>query len=124
MNTAKRPMYEWQDLPWKKIERVVFKLQKRIYRASQGGDTKAVHNLQRLLVNSWSARCLAVRRVTQDNRGKNTAGVDGVKWMRRAVRIPVKTITSSGDGDHPDRSMAIAWSGPPGGDQAAGRRWR
>jgi RNA-directed DNA polymerase len=87
MNTAKRPMYEWQDLPWKKIERVVFKLQKRIYRASQGGDTKAVHNLQRLLVNSWSARCLAVRRVTQDNRGKNTAGVDGVKSLTPPERL-------------------------------------
>jgi hypothetical protein len=36
MNTATRPMYKWQDLPWKKIERVVFKLQKRIYQASQG----------------------------------------------------------------------------------------
>lgn len=87
MNTAKRPMYEWQDLPWKKIERAVFKLQKRIYRASQGGDTKAVHNLQRLLVNSWSARCLAVRRVTQDNRGKNTAGVDGVKSLTPPERL-------------------------------------
>jgi hypothetical protein len=30
-------MYEWQDLPWKKIERNVFKLQKRIYQASQRG---------------------------------------------------------------------------------------
>jgi hypothetical protein len=27
-------MYEWKTLPWKKIERQVFKLQKRIYQAS------------------------------------------------------------------------------------------
>ena len=37
MNTAQRPMYKWQDLPWKKFERTVFKLQKRIYQASQRG---------------------------------------------------------------------------------------
>jgi RNA-directed DNA polymerase len=87
MNTATRPMYEWQDVSWKKIERNVFKLQKRIYQASQRGDTKAVHELQRLLISSWSARCLAVRRVTQDNRGKNTAGVDGVKSLTPSERL-------------------------------------
>lgn len=32
MNTA-LPMYEWKDLPWRKIQRDVFKLQKRIYQA-------------------------------------------------------------------------------------------
>ena len=81
MNTAAKPMYKWNELPWKEIERTVFKLQKRIYRASQQGDTKTVHKLQKLLMKSWSAKCLAVRRVTQDNQGKKTAGVDGVKSL-------------------------------------------
>jgi RNA-directed DNA polymerase len=79
-------MYKWQDLPWRKIERQVFKLQKRIYQASRRGDTKAVHKLQRLLLSSWSAKCLAVRRVTQDNRGKKTAGIDGVKSLTPSQR--------------------------------------
>src|SRR5436305_6323198 len=61
MNTESKPMYGWNDLPWKQFERQVFKLQKRIYRASQRGDMKTVHKLQRLLMNSWSAKCLAVR---------------------------------------------------------------
>jgi RNA-directed DNA polymerase len=87
MNTAQRPMYKWQDLPWRKIERQVFKLQKRIYQASRRGDTKAVHKLQRLLLRSWSAKCLAVRRVTQDNRGKKTAGIDGVKSLTPSQRM-------------------------------------
>ena len=96
MNTAMRPMYEWQELPWRKIERAVFKLQKRIYQASQRGDTKAVHKLQRLLISSWSARCLAVRRVTQDNRGKNTAGIDGVKALTPPERLQLaQTLTLS-----------------------------
>jgi RNA-directed DNA polymerase len=78
MNTASWPMYEWNTIPWAKAERAVFKLQKRIYQASQRGETQTVHELQRLLMKSWWACLLAVRRVTQDNAGKKTAGVDGV----------------------------------------------
>ncbi len=92
MDTAK-PMYEWKDLPWRDIEWRVFKLQKRIYRASQRGDVRTVHRLQRLLVKSWSARCLATRRVTQDNRGKKIAGVDGVKALAPPQRLQLaKTL--------------------------------
>src|SRR5215213_10454663 len=87
MSTAATPMYEWNALPWKRFERQVFKLQQRIYRASRRGDRKAVHQLQRLLMTSWAARCLAVRKVTQDNRGKRTAGVDGVKSLSPSRRL-------------------------------------
>src|SRR5262245_26555027 len=87
MNTACDPMYAWQDLPWRKIERRVFKLQHRIYQASRRGDIKLVHNLQRLLLKSWYAKLLATRRVTQDNRGKRTAGVDGVKALTPPQRL-------------------------------------
>jgi RNA-directed DNA polymerase len=79
MNTEHPPMYEWKTLPWSMIERQVFKLQKRIYQASRRGNQELVHKLQRLLIRSWSAKCLAVRRVTQENQGKKTAGVDGIK---------------------------------------------
>src|SRR5438067_13828118 len=87
MNTVPQPMYEWNTLPWRTIERTVFKLQKRIYQASQRGNTDLVHKLQRLLIHSWSAKCLAVRRVTQDNQGKKTAGVDGVKSLSPQQRM-------------------------------------
>lgn len=86
MNEVK-PTYEWSTIPWKEIERDVFKLQKRIYRASSRGDVKLVHKLQRLLIKSWKAKVLAVRRVTQDNQGKKTAGVDGVKSLTPKQRL-------------------------------------
>src|SRR5437016_2336881 len=92
MNTESKPMYGWNDLPWKQFERQVFKLQKRIYRASQRGDMKTVHKLQRLLMNSWSAKCLAVRRVTQDNQGKKTAGIDGMKSLSPTHRLALVSI--------------------------------
>ncbi|GET39655.1 reverse transcriptase N-terminal domain-containing protein [Microseira wollei] len=78
---------EWKDIPWRKIERVVFKLQKRIDQASQRGDVRAVRRLQKTLIKSWSAKVLAVERVTQDNQGKKTAGVDGMKSLTPKQRI-------------------------------------
>src|SRR5436190_16629624 len=87
MSTPATGVQEWRDIPWPKVERHVHKLQKRIYRASRRGDVRTVHRLQRLLMSSWAAKCLAVRRVTQDNRGKKTAGVDGVKALAPAERL-------------------------------------
>jgi len=78
MNTASKPMYDWGTIPWTKVQREVFKLQKRIYRASLRGDKRTMRKLQRLLIKSWYGRLLAVRRVTQDNRGRKTPGIDGV----------------------------------------------
>jgi RNA-directed DNA polymerase len=78
---------DWQTLPWKEIERNVFRLQKRIYQAAKENNVKRVHNLQRLLLHAYSARLLAVRRVTQDNRGKRTPGVDGVASLSPSERL-------------------------------------
>jgi RNA-directed DNA polymerase len=77
----------WQTIPWKQFQRNVFRLQQRIYQAARRGDWQRVHNLQRLLLRSWSARCLAVRQVTQDNRGKRTPGVDGVASLTPKQRL-------------------------------------
>ncbi len=79
--TLNNQTVEWKDINWRKLERVAFKLQKRIFQASERGDVKAVRKLQKILIRSWSAKCIAIRRVTQDNQGKNTAGVDGVKSL-------------------------------------------
>src|ERR1700694_392132 len=77
----------WKQLPWRKLEQHVFRIQKRIYRASQRGETRKVEKLQKLLMKSKAARLLAVRRVTQDNQGKKTAGIDGVKTVMPKQRF-------------------------------------
>lgn len=71
----------WKNLPWFDLEQEVFRLQKRIYRASLRSDYKSIRSLQKLLLKGKAAKLLAVRRVTQDNMGKKTAGVDGVKLV-------------------------------------------
>ena len=78
---------DWRDINWRKAERYVFKLQKKIYAASRCGDVKRCRKLQKTLMRSWSNRVLAVRRVTQDNQGKKTAGVDGVKSLPPTARL-------------------------------------
>ena len=78
---------DWKTLPWKKFQRNAFRLQKRIYQAQLRGDFKRVRGLQRLLLRSYSARNLAVRQVSQDNRGKNTPGVDGVSRLTPKQRM-------------------------------------
>jgi RNA-directed DNA polymerase len=80
----------WRNINWRKAEKYVFKLQKRIYAASRCGDVKRVRQLQKTLMRSWYNRLLAVRRVTQDNQGKKTAGVDGVKSLSPAARLDLE----------------------------------
>ena len=79
-------MVAWRAIPWTKVQRHVFRLQKRIYHATQRGQIRTARKLQHLLRKSWYARLLAVRRISQDNRGKHTAGVDGVKSLTPAGR--------------------------------------
>ncbi len=86
-NSVKTKIVGWDDIDWRKVERYVFKQQKRIYTASRKGDIKQVRKLQRTLIRSWSNKALAVRRVTTENRGKKTAGVDGTKNLSPIARI-------------------------------------
>jgi RNA-directed DNA polymerase len=94
---ASAPMDRWETLPWPRLQRNVFKLQKRIYQAARRGDVRTVRKLQRLLMSSWSAKLLAVRRVTQDNQGKKTAGIDGVKSVPPPQRLALaRRLTLNG----------------------------
>jgi RNA-directed DNA polymerase len=79
--------YAWRTRPWCRLEVAVLKLQRRIYKASRAGAVRRVHRLQRLLMKSRAAKLLAVGRVTQDNRGEYTAGIDGVKSLRPPQRL-------------------------------------
>ncbi|MGJ5674724.1 MAG: group II intron reverse transcriptase/maturase [Nostochopsis sp.] len=85
--TSRQTTAEWNQLDWRKLEKVVFKLQKRIFRASIRGDIASIRQLQKTLIRSWSAKCIAVRKVTQDNVGKKTAGVDGIKSLSPVARL-------------------------------------
>ena len=67
----------WETLPWKKFQINLFRLQKRVYKAVRADDKQKARSLQKLILRSVAARFLAIRQVTQLNKGKKTAGIDG-----------------------------------------------
>ncbi len=69
----------WNEIDWQKAHKEVRRLQARIVKATQEGRRGKVKALQQLLTHSYSAKVLAVKRVTE-NDGRKTAGVDGEKW--------------------------------------------
>jgi len=111
------PEVDWHAINWQKAHTIVRRLQARIVKAIQAGRWSKVRTLQRLLTHSFSAKMLAVKRVTE-NQGKRTPGVDGVIWEtpqkkakavmalgRRGYRpLPLRRIyiaKSSGTGQRP-----------------------
>ena len=68
---------DWDSINWNRVERYVDKQQKRIYGAEVKNDKRRVRNIQRLLANSKAVLSLAVRRVTEINKGRNTPCPDG-----------------------------------------------
>jgi RNA-directed DNA polymerase len=67
----------WRAIDWRACEASVRRLRQRIFTASQAGDLKRVRNLQKLMLRSRANTLLSVRRVTERNAGRKTAGVDG-----------------------------------------------
>ena len=64
----------WKEIDFSKCECKVRKLQIRIAKAQKKKRYNKVRALQHLLVTSYEAKALAVRKVTS-NKGKRTAGV-------------------------------------------------
>ena len=104
----------WDNINWQKIDRYVYKLQTRIYAASRRGEIKKVRKLQKTLMNSWSCKVLAVRRVTTENRGKKTAGVDGVKSLSPIARMKLVGQLKLTGKSKPTRRV---WIPKPGKDE-------
>ena len=104
----------WNAINWAQVQRKVFKLQKRIYQAAKSGQNAKARRLQKLLLKSFYAKLVAIRRVTQDNQGKNTAGVDGVKSLTPEQRL-ILTITL-GKG-HKAKPLRRVWIPKPGKDE-------
>ncbi len=69
----------WDTIEWNRYEQKIQKLQARIVKAQKEGKHGKVKSLQWILTHSYSAKALAVKRVTS-NSGGHTAGVDRVIW--------------------------------------------
>lgn len=104
----------WHAINWQKAHTLVRRLQARIVKATQAGRWGKVQALQHLLTHSFSAKAIAVKRVTE-NQGKRTPGVDGVTWERPEQKAQaVSTLRQRGYRTQPLRRVYIAKSGGKG----------
>ena len=76
----------WRSIEWDKAKQEVRRLQMRIAKAILERNFSKATALQWLLTHSFSAKAIAVKRVTS-NKGKNTPGVDGVLWQTNAIKM-------------------------------------
>lgn len=98
----------------------VYNRQAQIYNSSASNDIYKMRLLQKQLVNSADAKLLAVRKVTQDNRGMRTPGVDGALYITGPQRLklasslrfdgrsdPIKRVMIPKDSDTGLRPLGI-----------------
>src|SRR6185369_4262878 len=79
MGASSGRVTEWESIDWTTIRATVRRLQMRIAKAIRETRHGQARALQWLLTHSYSAKLLAVKRVTE-NKGHNTPGVDGKVW--------------------------------------------
>jgi RNA-directed DNA polymerase len=84
-------LVNWNAIDWRKVDKTVQRLQARIVKAQREGRHGKVRALSRILTRSFAGKALAVKRVTE-NKGRKTAGVDGVHWDS-----PVKKAKAIGE---------------------------
>ena len=106
-SAASRGAYEWDQIHWPSVHDHVRRLQTRIAQATRNEDWRRVKALQRFLVNSFSAKALAVKRVSE-NDGKRTPGVDGETWTTpEAKGQAIQRLDSRGLRPQPLRRVYI-----------------
>jgi RNA-directed DNA polymerase len=79
--------YDWNLIPWDAVEERVRKLRQRIFRASREQKWNVVRSLMKLMLRSYFNLLVSVRKVTQQNKGKKTAGVDGEVTLTSKARM-------------------------------------
>jgi RNA-directed DNA polymerase len=105
VNGPEGGILDWDAIDWRAVEDDVRRLRQRIFTASQAGDLKRVRNLQKLMLRCRSNALLSVRRVTEVNAGRKTAGVDGrTVWPPRTRPNWPPGCHATGRRGHPGRS--------------------
>ena len=105
---------KWNSIKWPLVEERVFRYQRRIYRASQEGNLNVIRNLQQRLVTSLDSKLLAIRRVTTENKGRNTAGVDNILYDTPEKKIKLALNLKLDGKAKPIRKVEVPKPGRPG----------
>ncbi|MEI6446137.1 MAG: reverse transcriptase N-terminal domain-containing protein [Nostocales cyanobacterium ELA583] len=105
-NGLRKPLEDWSQINWRKINKMVKNLRGRIFRARKLGNFKTLRNLQKLIQRNYANLLLSVRRITQTNKGKSTAGIDKEIINTPAQRV-ILVNTWKGGNFKPTRRVEI-----------------
>ena len=98
---------KWKTIDWSTMEKHVLRLQMRIAKATREGKYGRAKALQWILSHSYSAKLLAIKRVSQ-NKGSKTPGVDGIIWNTDKKKMAaVELLRRRGYQPHPMRRVYI-----------------
>jgi RNA-directed DNA polymerase len=108
---------QWRQIDWRAAERNVRRLRQRIFTASRAGDLPRVRRLQALMLRSRANALLSVRRVTERNAGRLTAGVDGEVVLTPEAKTEL--ICRVAHSREPCKALPVrrAFIPKPGGEQ-------
>jgi RNA-directed DNA polymerase len=107
IGASSTPRVTWGTIHWDQVTKEVQRLQMRIAKAVREKRYGKVKALQWLLTHSFSAKLLAVKRVSQ-NSGAKTLGVDGVLWKTPRQKIKaVESLQRRGYNTQPLRRIYI-----------------
>lgn len=112
---------DWLAVDWRAAEERVRRLRQRIFTASQVGDLKKVRSLQKLMLRSRANTLVSVRRVTEDNAGRKTAGIDGEVVLLPQARRNWPTGCSAGP--NPGRPVLSSGCSSPRQTGGSCARW-
>lgn len=87
VNGQRKQLEDWSQINWRQIQKAVRNLRQRIFRARQLGDFRKLRSLQKLMLRSYANLLLAVRQITQTNKGKKTAGID-----KEVINTPTQRV--------------------------------
>ena len=104
-NGLKRPLEDWSQINWRKINKAVKNLRQRIFLARKLGNFWKLRNLQKLMQRSYANLLLSVRKITQTNKGKATAGIDKEIVNTPEQRVKLVNYWKGGNQDPTKRVM-------------------
>src|SRR5204863_8187114 len=96
---------DWRQIGWRQVEQNVRRLRQRIFTASKAGDLARVRRLQKLMLRSRSNTLVSVRRVTERNAGRLTAGVDGAGALTPEAKMQL--VDRIQHGAEPFKAMPV-----------------
>ena len=84
----------WENFNWQTAQEYVNRLQSRITKATLKQNWNLVKRLQYLLTHSFFAKMIATQTVSK-NKGKRTAGIDGIIWTTPETKMTSAISLSS-----------------------------